>query len=110
MPLPPPLPFEDPPPRGYPPDRHNRWWKILFRVLAGSFAGAGATIGGLLVANSTRNPVLGMLPYAFLFIAASFISLRYRRFGYTSGVILAPFITATVFVLLILWSCSHTHW
>jgi hypothetical protein len=105
MTTPPPLNYAPPP--LLPPGR-NRWWKVLLRILAGIAAGvASALLGWLIVAltNATFAPLF-FLPPALLLATAITVAVRYRRFGYVTGVLLAPVIIGIGLVILLLILCS----
>ena len=103
---PPPLDYRSPTPTDRP--KFNQWWKVILRILAGAFAGGLATVLGVIILGQSNIPILGMLPFATLFTVAMIISIRYRRYGYTSGIIIAPFLTAAIVILLLLWTCGHS--
>ena len=46
------------------------------------------------------------LPPLLTFAAALFVTLRLRRYGYTAGVVLAPFLIVAVTFVLLLIICS----
>jgi hypothetical protein len=105
MTTPPPLNYAPPP--SLPPGR-NRWWKVLLRILAGMAAGtASAFLGWLLVAvTGFRLGALFFLPPILLLTAAIVVAVRFRRFGYVTGILLAPVIIGIGLVILLLILCS----
>ncbi|HVS73052.1 MAG TPA: hypothetical protein VHQ47_17490 [Phycisphaerae bacterium] len=101
---PPPLNYQPPTPSSN--DAKNRWWKVLLRICAGGILGASAIVFGIYLYSLTNQPLLGFLPPLILFALALFISIKYHRFGYTAGVLLAPFLLAAATALLLLIICG----
>ena len=50
--------------------------------------------------------MLFYLPVILVFAALLFVCIKYRRFGYVTGFILAPFITAAVAIVLLMIYCG----
>ena len=67
----------------------------------------GATMLGAWLANMFNSIILFMIPPLLVFGAALFVTIKYRRFGYTAGVIIAPFIIVTALVVLLLLICGR---
>ncbi|HVX85239.1 MAG TPA: hypothetical protein VH253_10680 [Phycisphaerae bacterium] len=101
---PPPLNYQPPTPPSS--DTKNRWWKVLLRISAGGILGAAAILFGIYLYSLTSQPILGFLPVLILFALALFITIKFHRFGYTAGVILAPFFLAAATALLLLIICG----
>jgi hypothetical protein len=79
---------------------------ILLRILAGLAAGIASGAAGLLLLSLTSSWLLFYLPPALLLATAIFIALRFRRFGYITGILLAPLLVGITLFLLLLIICS----
>ena len=85
---------------------HNKWWMILLRAIAGGVAALVCLFIGGLIGNATNQPVLVFMPAMAVFAGLLFVCIRYRRFGYLSGFILAPILTAAALVVFLFLACS----
>jgi len=106
---PPPLPLDKKKPEE-PPANHNRWWKVLLRIGAGAILAAGSTWSGYALGEAIHFPFLHLVAPALVFAALVFVSIRFRRFGYVTGFVLAPFIIVAVVVVLLLIYCGVHGW
>lgn len=106
MTAPPPLDYR--PPEGSSIRSVNRWWMVCLRILAGLFVGFGSGLAGwgLNAVTDYRLPVLFLVPPLGVLAIAIFIAIRYHRFGYVTGILLAPLITAVGLVVLLFIICG----
>ncbi len=90
------------------PSGKNRWWMVLLRVAAGMAAGvASCAVGwGLVLATDEKFPPIFFLPPALLLSAAIVIALYFRRYGYVTGILLAPLVIGFGLVVLLLIICG----
>ena len=103
---------QPPPPLDYRPGpdpsaaRRNVFWKVALRALAGLVAGIAACIAGVLLASLANLPMLFMVPPLAVLGTAVFVAIRFRRFGYVTGVVLAPMVIAVFVFVLLLMVCG----
>jgi hypothetical protein len=80
----------------------NKWWMVLLRIFGGILAGGASGLAGWLLAARTDIGWLFFLPPAALLAGLIVIAVKFRRFGYVTGFILAPFVAAAVFAVIVL--------
>lgn len=86
--------------------RKNRWWMVILRILVGTIFGAGASLLGFWIGTATQSWLLAGVPFLILFGVALVITIKYKRFGYTAGIIIGPFIAAACLVILMFIICA----
>ena len=89
-----------------PPHSHNRWWMVLLRVSAGIGAGIFSVIAGGFLVSLTNIEALLFLPGGVVFAVLLVVCIKYRRFGYLSGFLLAPFIIGAALIILLMAFCG----
>jgi hypothetical protein len=99
----PPLNYQTPPPGGRGP---NSAGKVLLRILAGSVGGASACVIGVILAGALNSGWWFFLPPVLTLAGASFVALRYRRYGYVTGMVLGPFVLVSGLFLLLMIVCG----
>jgi hypothetical protein len=106
---PPPIQPPSPSPLDYlppQPNRKNSAGRVIGRIAIGVVAGIVCCILGVILAAATNVGYLFFLPLAAALALAAFIAIRYRRIGYVTGLIIAPFILTTGIFLLLLIICG----
>jgi hypothetical protein len=84
-------------------DRPNSPAKVVARIAVGAAAGMLCSIAGVVLMGVFNNGWFFYVPFLFVIGGAAFVAIRFRRFGYVTGVIVGPFILATgIFVLLLI--------
>ena len=86
--------------------RRNVWWKVALRILGGLAAGVISCAAGLALAGGTGIPQLFALPPLAVFGGLLYVAIGLRRFGYVTGFVLAPFVIAATFFILLLIICG----
>ncbi len=107
---PPPLPldYQRPP---APSAGNNRWWKVLLRIAAGGILCIASTLAGGWLGNQLGIPLLGLFVPVGLLGLLIFVAIRFRRFGYVTGFVIAPFIIVGALIVLLITYCgSGSHW
>ena len=89
-----------------PPPSKNKGWMVVLRIFAGTAAAFLSVSGGYWLAHATAAPANWFVPPAVVFVFFLFVSLKYRRFGYVTGFVLAPFIATTLMLFLALIVCG----
>jgi hypothetical protein len=80
----------------------NRWWMVLLRIVGGLFLGTASGFIGLWLASITKVEALLFIPPGLMLAALIVIAVKFRRFGYITGFLLAPFVAAAVFAVFLL--------
>lgn len=80
----------------------------MLRALAGMAAGVGSGFAGwgLVAATDYRLAPLFFLPFLVLLGVSIFMAIRFRRFGYVTGILLAPFIIGAGLIILLFIICG----
>ena len=96
-----------------PSDNPNRPGLFFRRMMSGIGMGFVALVAGWIlgstVGTNLQPPlpmILGLSPIALLGIVSVWIDLRQRRYGYATGVIIAPFLIVTCIGALLLAICG----
>ncbi|HVX83986.1 MAG TPA: hypothetical protein VH253_04145 [Phycisphaerae bacterium] len=102
--FPPPLDYG----RSEPRPGTNRWWMVILRALAGLIVGLASYAAGwgLDVVTDYRFPPVFLAPPALVVGAALFVAIRFRRYGYVTGTLLAPLVIAVGLVALLIMICG----
>lgn len=108
MTAPPPPPLDYRPPERPSAGSVNRWWMVCLRILAGLCIGFGSGLAGWALDAATHYnvPVVFLVPPLTVLAIALFIAIRYHRFGYVTGILLAPLVTAVGLVVLLFIICG----
>jgi hypothetical protein len=85
--------------------RNGVGW-FLLRMLLGSIMGGGSIVAGAYLAAYTNVALLILVPPAAALGVAIWLCAGQKRFGYLTGVILAPFIIGAGLVVLLLIMCG----
>ena len=88
------------------PPSHNKWWMVMLRVMAGLIAGVGSGALGAWMANVTGFVPLFFVPPGLVFAGLLVVCIKYRRFGYLTGFVMAPFLAATAAFIFLLIMCG----
>jgi hypothetical protein len=80
---------------------------VILRIFGGIAAGVVSGGMGLWLFTSTPLPWLGFIPPAAMFGTLLFVCIKYRRFGYVAGFILAPFLVVTALFITLLIVCGN---
>ncbi|HVS73705.1 MAG TPA: hypothetical protein VHQ47_20955 [Phycisphaerae bacterium] len=86
----------------------NRWWMVLLRIVAGLILGLGSYAAGwgLDIATDYRFPPIFLVPPTLVVALAIFIAVRFRRYGYVTGTLLAPLVIAVGLITLVVIICG----
>jgi hypothetical protein len=109
---PPPLPPDDPrtpPILGYSairPSFRNSPGKFLLRAAIGIFIGIFGCVAGYFLAAYTNVPLLFFLPISLALVAAIIYAVTQRKYGFVTGIIIAPFFLAIGVAALLLIMCG----
>ena len=101
----PPTPLDYQTPQGRV-DGVNRWWMVIGRIVAGIAAGFVSFGMGVWIAGVTGVVWLTFVPPAIMLSGLLFVCIKYRRFGYVTGFILAPFLAVTAAIVLLWIICG----
>jgi len=112
-PIPPPSRGNPPPPIAYrsndlpdPGPKKNTPLKFLGRMCLDIGLGVVGCIAGVYLANVTGVQWLGFFPPGAALATAIVIAVKFRRHGYVTGVIIAPFLIAVSLIVLLLIVCG----
>ena len=102
---PPPIPYRsndlpDPAPR------RNTPLKFLGRMCLGIALGVAGCVAGWGLAAGTNIPSLFFLPLAAALATAIIIAVKFKRYGYVTGVIIAPCLIAAAAIVLLFMICA----
>lgn len=84
----------------------NRWWMVAGRIAAGIAAGFVSFGMGFWIAGMTGVFWLLFIPPAIMLGTLLFVCIKYRRFGYVTGFILAPFLAVSAAIILLWIICG----
>ena len=89
------------------PPSHNTWWMVMLRIFAGLAAGVASGALGAWLGGVTGFMPLFFVPPGLVFAGLLVVCIKYRRFGYLTGFVMAPFLVATAAFILLLIICGH---
>lgn len=69
-------------------------------------AGAASCVLGAVLYGMTSSWIIGVLPLTALLVTAIVIAATFRRFGYVTGVLLAPILIGVGLYVLIVMICG----
>jgi hypothetical protein len=84
----------------------NSVGKFFLRMLVGTFISFAAIGAGLLLLDATNSPILMFLPFIVVLTVMIVITVRKRKFGYITGILLGPFILTALLFMLLLMICG----
>jgi hypothetical protein len=78
----------------------------MLRIFGGIFAGLASGGLGAWLAALTNMAILFLIPPALVFAALLVVCIKYRRFGYVTGFVIAPFLVMVGLIITLAIICG----